>query len=105
MTRVARVVGVSVSDSVVISQGASRVLLKISYSYTDNPICYSYVCKHLQETIFVIVLVLATKKQEQVAYSAQRLHSFFYGGCMHAILVTSLLQFQLEGFAPQILVS
>ena len=24
---------------------------------------------------------------------------------MHAILVTSLLQFQLEGFAPQILVS
>ena len=75
----------------------------------DNPICYGYVCKHVQETIFVIVWVLATKNKRKNKNNSPTRPSvyirFFYAGCMHAILVTSMLQFQLEGFAPQILVS
>ena len=80
----------SVSDSVVISQGASRVLLKISYSYTDNPICYSYVCKHLQETIFVIVWVLATKnkrknKNNSPTHPSVYIRFFTPGACMQSL--------------------
>ena len=39
---------------------------------TDNPICYGYVCKHLQETIFVIVQQKTKRKNKNSALAPAR---------------------------------